>query len=94
MRAFQETLSTEIIVPPHHEVIGAIGAALLTHEETAMQSNGTCFKGFGIAEADFRTSSFDCKACAGVCEISQVFGDGKVLVRWGGRCDLWESGVN
>jgi len=94
VRAFQETLKTEIIVPPHHEVIGAIGVALLTHEEMAMQSNGTRFKGFGVADADFRTSSFDCKACAGVCEISQVFGDGKVLVQWGGRCDLWESAVN
>jgi predicted CoA-substrate-specific enzyme activase len=94
VRALQETLNTNIIVPPHHEVIGAIGAALLTHEEMAMQSNETRFKGFRVADADFRTSSFDCKACAGVCEISQVFGDDKVLVQWGGRCDLWESAVN
>ena len=91
VRAFEETLGTGVIVPPHHEVMGAIGAALLTHEEMSIGGNGTSFGGFALAEADFRTSSFECKACPGVCEISQVFGDGKVLARWGGRCDLWEG---
>ena len=91
VRAFEETLGTKVIVPPHHEVLGAIGVALLTHEEMAIRGNGTRFKGFTMAEANFRTSSFECKACPSVCEISQVFGEGKVLARWGGRCDLWES---
>ncbi len=91
VRAFEEALGTGVIVPPHHEVMGAIGAALLTHEEMSIGGNGTSFGGFALAEADFRTSSFECKACPGVCEISQVFGDGKVLARWGGRCDLWEG---
>ena len=91
VRAFEETLGTQVIVPPHHEVLGAIGVALLTHEEMAIGGNGTRFKGFTMAEANFRTSSFECKACPSVCEISQVFGEGKVLARWGGRCDLWES---
>lgn len=91
VRAFEETLGTQVIVPPHHEVLGAIGVALLTHEEMAIRGNGTRFKGFTTAEANFRTSSFECKACPSVCEIAQVFGEGKVLARWGGRCDLWES---
>ncbi len=90
VRAFEETLGTQVIVPPHHEVMGAIGAALLAHEEMAIRGNGTRFKGFAVAEANFRTSSFECKACPSICEISQVFRDGKVLARWGGRCDLWE----
>jgi len=91
VRAFEETLGTGVIVPPHHEVMGAIGAALLTHEEMSIGGNGTSFGGFAVAEADFRTSSFECKACTGICEISQVFRDSKVLARWGGRCDLWEG---
>ncbi len=91
VRAFEETLGTQVIVPPHHEVLGAIGVALLTHEEMAIRGNGTKFKGFTMAEANFRTSSFECKACLSVCEVSQIFGEGKVLARWGGRCDLWES---
>lgn len=91
VRALEETLGTGVIVPPHHEVMGAIGAAILTHEEMSIGGNGTSFSGFALAEADFRTSSFDCKACPGVCEVSQVFRDSKVLARWGGRCDLWEG---
>jgi len=31
VKALQEELDAEIIVPPHHEVMGAIGAALLVH---------------------------------------------------------------
>jgi predicted CoA-substrate-specific enzyme activase len=90
VRAFEETLGIQVIVPPQHEVMGAIGAALLAHEEIAIHGDGTRFKGLGVAEANFRTSSFECKACPSVCEIAQVFLDGKVLARWGGRCDIWE----
>ena len=90
VRAFEEALNTKVIVPPHHEVTGAIGAALLAHEEMALRGNGTRFRGFEVAEADFRTSSFECRACPSLCEIAQIFLDGKVLARWGGRCDIWE----
>ena len=37
IKAFQEELETEIIVPPYHEIMGSIGAAILVHEE--MQKN-------------------------------------------------------
>lgn len=89
VRALKESLATEVIVPPHHEVMGAIGAALLAKEEVE-RGNGTKFKGFGISEADYHTSSFECKACPNLCEIAQISLNGRVLARWGGRCDLWE----
>ena len=90
IRAFQEELGTEVIVPPHHEVMGAIGAALLVHEEMAGRDDGSKFKGFGISEIKYHTSSFECKACPNKCEIAQLSVDSQVLARWGGRCDLWE----
>ena len=90
VRAFEETLETKVIVPPHHEVLGAVGAALLAHEDMATGGDGTKFNGFGVADANFGTSSFECKACPTFCEINQIFVDGKLLARWGGRCDLWE----
>ena len=91
VRAFQEELDTEIIVPLHHEVMGAIGAALLVHEEMASNHNRTQFKGFSQSEVEYHTSSFECKACPNQCEIAQLAHNGQVLARWGGRCDLWES---
>jgi predicted CoA-substrate-specific enzyme activase len=90
VKALQEELDTEIIVPPHHEVMGAMGAALLAHEEMINNNNGSNFKGFGISEVKYHTSSFECKTCPNLCEIAQLSLNGQVLARWGGRCDLWE----
>jgi predicted CoA-substrate-specific enzyme activase len=90
VRAFQEELDTKVIVPSHHELMGAIGAALLVHEEMATSDKGSQFKGFGVSEIEYHTSSFECKACPNLCEIAQLSIDGQVLARWGGRCDLWE----
>ena len=89
-KAFQEELDTEVTIPPHHEVMGAIGAALLVHEEVSISSTGSKFKGFSISEVHYHTSSFECKACPNMCEIAQLWRDGKLLAQWGGRCDLWE----
>jgi predicted CoA-substrate-specific enzyme activase len=90
VKAFQEELDTEIMVTPHHEVMGAIGAALLVHEEIASSQNESKFNGFKVSEVEYHTSSFECKACPNLCEVAQLALNGKVLARWGGRCDLWE----
>src|SRR4030042_1435211 len=49
IRALHEELKTEIIVPPHHEVMGAIGAALLAHEAAAQRHSDCRFRGFDIS---------------------------------------------
>jgi len=90
VRALQEELGIQIIVPSHHEVMGAIGAALLVHEEMTVSGGTSQFKGFGQSEVKYRTSSFECKACPNCCEIAQLALDGRALARWGGRCDMWE----
>jgi predicted CoA-substrate-specific enzyme activase len=90
VKALREELDTEIIVPPHHELMGAIGAALLAQEEMVSSNNGSKFKGFEASEVSYHTSSFECKACPNLCEIAQISINGQVLARWGGRCDLWE----
>jgi len=93
IRAFGEELDTEIIVPPDHEVMGAIGAALLVHESAAGNRNGSLFKGFGVSDINYQTSSFECRACPSLCEIVQVSVDDRVIARWGGRCDMWEGSL-
>jgi predicted CoA-substrate-specific enzyme activase len=54
VKALQEELGTEVIVPPHHEVMGAIGAALLVHEEMIASQSRSQFKGFEVKEAETR----------------------------------------
>ncbi|MEE8419247.1 MAG: acyl-CoA dehydratase activase [Dehalococcoidales bacterium] len=88
-KAFEEALETEIIVPAHHELMGAIGAALMVHEEM-IENRTSKFSGFEVSEIKYKTSSFECKSCANLCEIAQLSNNGNVLARWGGRCDLWE----
>lgn len=90
IRAFHEELETEVIIPRHHEVMGAIGAALLAQEEMELHQNATAFKGFAQSEAAYQTASFECKACPNLCEIAKLSLDGKALAHWGGRCDMWE----
>jgi predicted CoA-substrate-specific enzyme activase len=90
VKALEEALSVEILVPPHHELMGAIGAALLLKEENGSNGHRTKFKGFDVSQTDFAVSSFICKACPNLCEIAQISVEGKILARWGGRCDLWE----
>ena len=93
VRALEEALDTETIVPPHHEVMGAIGAALLVHESQDYSRNGSQFKGFGVSEIEYQTSSFECRACPSLCEIVQVSVDGRVLAGWGGHCDMWAENL-
>jgi len=90
IKAFSETFHTEVYVPPHNELMGAIGAAFLVHEEMRSNHDKTKFKGFGVSETEYKISSFICKACPNLCEISQISVNGRVLARWGGRCDMWE----
>jgi len=90
VKALQEGLGTEITVPPHHEVMGAIGAALLVHEEAAANHLETRFQGFGVSETQYHTSTFECRSCPNLCEIARLSTDGRVIAQWGGRCDLWE----
>lgn len=92
VKAFNEELETQVIVPPDHEVMGAIGAALLVHEEMS-EGKKSKFTGFGVSETKYTTSSFECSSCPNLCEIAQLSINGRVLARWGGRCDLWERVV-
>jgi predicted CoA-substrate-specific enzyme activase len=90
VRAFEAALKTEIIVAPHYQVMGAIGAALLAHEHVQYSGEATKFKGFEASEVSYQTSSFECKSCSNVCEIVQIKMNNKVIGRWGARCDKWD----
>jgi predicted CoA-substrate-specific enzyme activase len=90
VKAFREALNLDITVPPNHEAMGAIGAAVLAMEEVRAEQARTRFKGFGVMDAAYQTTSFECKHCPNQCEITQLGLGKKVLARWGGRCDRWE----
>jgi predicted CoA-substrate-specific enzyme activase len=90
VRALGEELGTEIIVPPHHEATGAIGAALLIHETITENGAASRFRGFDICETEYRTTSHWCERCSTSCEIVCLSEGDRILATWGGRCDDWE----
>lgn len=85
--AFERELGLPVTVPPHYNVMGAIGAALLAR--SAVRKKKTSFRGFAVGKMDYQVSSFSCPHCANSCEIVEIYGDGKVQARWGGRCGRW-----
>ena len=89
-RAFEKALDTEILVPEHHDVMGAIGAAMLAKEELQIVHKTTSFKGFSISGLTYHTSSFDCNGCPNNCEIAQIYEEDRVIGRWGARCPKWD----
>mgnify|MGYP000054785564 CR=1 FL=1 len=87
---FERELESKVIVPPHHAVMGAIGAAILAREDIFSRREKTKFKSFEMAEANYRTSSFECGDCANSCEVIQLSLSDKPVSRWGSRCRKWE----
>jgi len=89
--AFEEVLGKKIIIPPHFDVTGAIGAAILA-QQSMTDGQKTTFKGFGIRNATYEITRFVCNACVNHCEISRVkiSGESKPLF-YGGRCEKYET---
>jgi len=92
LAAFQRLTGKEVLVPPHHDVTGAYGVALLVREQMESIGDGkrTDFRGFDL-DRNYEISHFTCRACANVCEIKRVaFRDGQSLY-YGGRCGKFDE---
>lgn len=86
--AFQKALGTDVIIPPHYNVMGAYGAALLAREQVS-KTEQTRFRGFQVTEMEFRPRSFECKGCPNACEVIEIRQREQILARWGDRCGRW-----
>ncbi len=86
--AFEKYIGKRVVVPPHHDVTGAIGMALIARdymkdgdishvEGNSSQvmvkgSRVTRFKGFELSKKPYEIDSFECKGCPNVCKINRV----------------------
>jgi predicted CoA-substrate-specific enzyme activase len=90
--AFETVLGRPVRVPPHHDVTGAIGAALLAREaRMAGGGDGTRFRGFACARRRCDTRSLVCRACPNLCEVKQVTVEDEPPAFYGARCDRFEE---
>lgn len=89
LAAFEEVTGKPIHVPPHFDITGAIGAAILARE--SMNGEPSRFKGFQISKTNYETDNFVCKSCANHCEIKRVKIEGETKpLFYGGICDKYE----
>jgi predicted CoA-substrate-specific enzyme activase len=94
--AFEKITGKPILVPDHHEVTGALGAAsiaqrhlnkLKARQTTAVK---TKFKGFeNLTQIDYTVESFSCPHCPNNCEIKKVNLPDSQPLFYGSRCDRY-----
>lgn len=86
-RAFREILQVEPLIPRHHMVMGAFGAALIAAQCVTGPSR---FRGCELCLRPIATRSRSCEDCANRCEIIELIDDGRLISSSGGRCRKWE----
>jgi predicted CoA-substrate-specific enzyme activase len=89
--AFQRSLDIDIYVPKHYDVMGAIGAAMLSKEVMEANPRHSNFYGWDIPELNFESKGFECKGCPNHCEVVEIKQNGKLIARWGSRCGKWDD---
>jgi predicted CoA-substrate-specific enzyme activase len=65
--AFEKVTGKKIHIPPHFDVTGAIGAAMLARDHIIQNKLETRFKGFDISKIPYTVDKFTCKACSTQC---------------------------
>jgi predicted CoA-substrate-specific enzyme activase len=89
--AFENYLQKKITVPPHHDVTGAIGMALIAMQHMQSRATQSTFKGFELSKRSCEISSFTCTGCPNVCEINRVKIAGEEgFLFYGGRCEKYD----
>ncbi|MGD2079856.1 MAG: acyl-CoA dehydratase activase [Nitrospirota bacterium] len=90
--AFEKYLDVKVTVPKDHDVMGAIGMALLARRHVSeMGMAESAFKGFDLSERGYEMSSFQCKGCSNVCEINRIRIEREEgFLYYGGRCEKYD----
>ncbi len=89
--AFEQVTGKPIMVPDHHEVTGAIGAAAIAAEHMKNKgSRHSTFRGFeNIVHIEYSVESFNCEHCPNNCEIKKVQLPDSEPLYYGSRCDRY-----
>ncbi len=88
--AFENLTGKKVTVPPHHDVTGAIGAAILAAERLDEPDFRTAFKGFDLHRRRYDIESFACEDCSNQCEIHMVAIEGEEPLYYGARCEKYD----
>jgi predicted CoA-substrate-specific enzyme activase len=89
--AFEKVVGKPVMVPDHHEVTGAIGAAAIAAEHVKKSGIAkSSYKGFeNVCSIQYQVESFTCEHCPNHCEIKKVQLPGAEPLYYGSRCDRY-----
>jgi len=87
-KALESELETDLIVPEHFGLMGALGAAKLAKRAKPQQ---TQFKGFELTKRSCSTRGFECNECGNKCEVIELLVDQEVVACWGDLCERYRN---
>jgi len=86
--AFENILGKPLIVPEHHNVTGALGAALAARD---LAPAATCFAGFHLKDRPYEVKTFECQKCPNLCRIHEIYIDDRLRSYHGSLCGRYEK---
>lgn len=81
LKYFEEILGEKIIVDKDSHLMGALGVAILSKNN----SKDTVYN-LNIENIDFQTKGLECNGCANNCEILKIYRDNDLVDVWGSKC--------
>jgi predicted CoA-substrate-specific enzyme activase len=91
--AFAQSVGREVVIPPHPELLGALGVAVLAFKRTAAAEafDPATPELLALAAPEMKlVSRFTCRACKMYCSIDRFEVAGRRFP-FGGRCSLYEN---
>ncbi|NVM57321.1 MAG: hypothetical protein HWN51_04290, partial [Desulfobacterales bacterium] len=89
--AFENILGKPLITPEHHNVTGALGAALAARDR---DPSYTRFAGFHLKDRPYEVKTFECQKCPNLCRINQIYIEDRLRSYYGSLCGRYENPSN
>lgn len=81
VKYFEEVLGQKVIVDANSHLMGAIGIAILAHNN----ANGKNYD-LNIKDILFETKGIECNRCSNHCELLKIYKDKQLIDSWGSKC--------
>lgn len=86
--AFENVLGKPLAVSEHHNVTGALGAALAARDQ---EPASTSFAGFHLKDRPYQVKAFECQKCPNLCRIHQIYIEDRLRSYHGSLCGRYEK---
>jgi predicted CoA-substrate-specific enzyme activase len=86
--AFESLLGQSVTTPQHHNVMGAVGAALAAKAGKGASSR---FAGFHLKDRPYAVKTFECPKCPNRCRIHGIYIEDRLTSYYGSLCGRYDQ---